>query len=100
MESPVSVVRVSTTMWKSHRSLSFKRTVSILKRKSISHAGNKINDWEVIQDSCDDDAILDIENFLDVDDGIYYLTVKDVFTDWETGIADGYSYTLVPYVEG
>lgn len=40
---------------------------------------------------------VEIENLLDVDDGLYLLTACDFHTDWETGIIDDYSLKLVPF---
>lgn len=94
-EEILTVVRVKTEYYHSRNGIHQKRSITTLKRKS---KGLDLLNEEVTQTGAEE-AACNIENFNDVDDGVYRLGVSSYERDWETGVIDGWTLRLCPYKE-
>lgn len=92
-ESPVEVVRVTTSFWKDSRGVYMRKNIIQQHRKSCGH--------QTMNDDCDmigaDETITRIKNLLSVKDGLYKIVLTNISKDWETGYVDSYDYELIPY---
>ena len=88
------VVRLNTSGWVDNReAIHFKRSLSVLKRKSRHY------DW-FLEDLCESEYSIDrIINLSDCKDGIYEVITVNEHRDWESGYIEEYDFELVPYVE-
>ena len=90
------IVRVVTSGYSTGSGLAYKRELRFLKRKS-----------SLCMDGMDEDIsgfgeksfIEQIDNFWEVNDGIYQLVRCNFSRDWESGIVDDWDFTLIPWKE-
>ena len=86
---PKLVVRLTSSTYFTARGVSYRKDITVLKRKSSLHLS------EVFDEP---DEMFRITNLDKCEDGIYEIGWCNVSTDWETGYADDWDYVLMPYV--
>jgi len=88
-----TVVRVSINSWFSGGSLHYKKSLSVLKRKSFG--------YEILEDECSNigatEVVLKIINFNQVEVGLYELVAFNISRDRESGCVDDWDLKLIPY---
>lgn len=91
------VVRISTSVFATHRGLAYRRDISIMKRLTNAD-GDDLLSYDI---GClgADEVLSRIGNFTDVSDGLYVLRTVNISHDWETNTIDDYDYKLEPYIE-
>jgi limonene-1,2-epoxide hydrolase len=95
-EEPRTVVRLLTTSWWDGKGLHIKRSLTVLRRRSMGHC--QIEE-DVSAVGATETAAL-IENLDDCKDGVYEVVLCNVRRDWETGYIDSWGYKLLPFTEG
>jgi hypothetical protein len=83
-----TVVRLTTSFWCDGR--------GIHQKKSLTHQKRLSSGWQKIFDE-DDFDISQLTNLDTSPDGLYEIVVSNVSRDWETGVVDGWDYTLIPF---
>lgn len=86
------VVRLTTSAWSHSGVLNIHRRLTTLRRKS---SGFQILDEDCAQIGADE-VVANIVNLNQCKDGIYQVVTCNEWTDWETGLIDGYDYKLIP----
>ena len=94
-DKPSTVVRLRTTSWWDGKGLHIKRSLTVLRRRSIGHC--QIEE-DVSAVGATETAAL-IENLDDCKDGVYEVVLCNVGRDWETGHIDSWGYKLLPFTE-
>lgn len=92
-EPSFTVLRLSTSYWRSPRGLHIRRDLTTLKRLST---GYQI----LAEDAANigvDEVITRIVNLDECKDGLYTASLCNEGYDWETGYLDSYDYCLTPY---
>lgn len=78
----------------------FNRGDSLVKQKSIRVLKRKSSGFDLLNESANmvgvEDALEDIVNFDECDDGIYQLITNNWSTDWETGLIEDVDFKLIP----
>ena len=90
--TPRTVVRLKTSFWYDPSALHMKKTITVLRRKSIGRL-NLFDDHEASNFSTVSAAITNINS---CPDGLYELVLNHVSRDW-SGHVDDWDYRLVPY---
>lgn len=88
-----TVVRVVTTAWLDKKGLHTKRSLNVLKRKSFGQ--------NCLEEECSaigaEEAIANVININEVEDGVYEVIVCNVSRDFESGCVDDWELKLVPF---
>jgi hypothetical protein len=88
-----TVVRLTTTGWSDSRGAHYKKSLTVLKRKSFG--------MNIIEEECSavgaEEGLENIQNLLDVPDGIYEVVVCNISRDIESGYVDDWELRLVPF---
>ena len=87
---PRLVVRLTSSTYFTARGVSYRKDITVLKRKSSLHL-NEVFDYP--------DEMLRITNLDQCEDGIYEIGWFNVTRDCETGYPDDWDYVLIPYKE-
>lgn len=88
---PITIVRVTTTAFRTKRGLKFVKEITYLKRKS---SGHNFLEYEV--EMVDAPSVQrKIANLQEIEDGVYRVILCDISKDWEMGIIDDYRFKLI-----
>jgi hypothetical protein len=90
---PKTVVRVTTSAYKTQRGFAWRREVSYQRR--LCQGFNVIEDDIGMTGA--DQVWERIINLFEVKDGLYNLVLCNISTDWETGHVEDWDYQLLPY---
>ena len=90
MEKPKLIVRLNTSTYFTGRGVSYRKDITVLKRKSSLHLS------EVFVEAVE---MLRIVNLDECEDGVYEIGWCNISNDWETGYPDDWDYVLIPYEE-
>lgn len=94
-DQPVTVVRVSTSCYKTSSGIHQRRSLLWQKRKSKGFA---ILDEDTDQIGCDE-VFSHIVNLAECEDGLYTVVTCNEKRDWESGMVEEYDYKLIKFEE-
>lgn len=89
------VVRLKTSAWSDGKGIHIKRSLTYLRRQCAGFNGLE----EDAMMAGAEQAIKNIINLSDCNDGVYEVVMCNVSKDFETGYADDWDYKLVPVLD-
>jgi hypothetical protein len=89
------IVRLKTESWFDHKGVYIKKKILFMKRQSKG--------FNFLLEDCTQIGSEEVEgrilNLYKCEDGLYKVTICNVYKDWETGSIEDWEYKLIPVME-